>query len=80
MFVIVFAGVTLGASTAHAQRASQLENVPAPDVAQPRPPRDPQPPFGYGGGPRAPRPPDLTPNLRDIFERIRAFLDRLFAS
>lgn len=33
-------------------------------------PRDPVSPFGYGGGPRDPNPPNLAPRLQGIFERF----------
>ncbi|MBI4093555.1 hypothetical protein HY417_01195 [Candidatus Kaiserbacteria bacterium] len=74
----VSASMAIGASSAYAQSsrgAAQLESVPAPDVADPRAPRDPFPPFGYGGGPRAPRD---TVGLGDIFDRFREFILRLF--
>ena len=72
------ASMAIGASSAYAQSsraAAQLESVPAPNVADPRPPRDPLPPFGYGGGPRAPRD---TVGLGDLFDRFREFVLRLF--
>lgn len=79
--IIVFAfalsaSVAIGASTAEAQSTrTGTQDVSATFLVDSREPRDPQPPFGYGGGPRAPRD---TVGLGDVFDRFREFILRLF--
>ncbi len=81
IFTAVMLGVsTLGASPAHAQTTQLFEGgLPGPNM-------DTffgdnfgdNFPFGYGGGPRTPTPPDTSGIIERVFTRINLLFDRLF--
>ena len=64
-----------GADTAYAQRTSDSEasSLELGDTADPR---DPRPPFGYGGGPRDPNPASGRNIVDLIFERLAQMFSR----
>ena len=80
--LFVVAIVALTPTYAHAQSRNP-RSLLVQDIRIPGIPNLPNPPFGYGGGPRVPDlpsnvPPRIVLRLNGIFERILAFLGGLF--
>ena len=75
LLITTFAVIAL-ATPSRAQAQVQPPRVIFPQINV-RPPTPPAPPFGYGGGPRTPTPPNLGPFLGDVFNRFFTFVNRI---
>ena len=73
LMTIVLGVFLFGPQRAHAQSAQIFENgIPMPNIDFGN-----NFPFGYGGGPRVPTPPDTSRIINRIFVRVNALFDRL---
>lgn len=71
---LLFLGILFAARPAHAQSTSLFPN----GVSGPNIDFGDNFPFGYGGGPRTPTPPDTAGIIDRVFTRINAIFNRLF--